>query len=1211
MPTDLVQFLEQGQRSGLFSPAVAQDVIGQMTADQNPSTDAVAAQMIERKVLTAFQAEQLLAGRGDECLLAGRYRLLENLGEGGMGAVYKAHDIQLDRDVAVKVLPAQSVNDADAIARFRREARALAKLSHPNIIQAYDSGEDKERHFLVMEFVAGVSLAAILREQGALAPTQAADLIYQAALGLQHAHEKGLVHRDLKPANLFLSTARAAATRGEPAAKPQVPAAGEATTDGIAPAVRVNGIVKILDLGLARFLQDQLGDAQVTREGSGLGTPDYMAPEQFRDALHADARTDIYGLGCTLYHLISGSVPFPGSSFSEKAQAHAKKEPIPLEERCPEVPAGLAFVAAKMLAKHPADRYQTAAQVAEALTPYLAGGSQSMILLRQTGRFPNPQLTMQAPKRSKRLLAWAGRILAAACFIGLFILAWPSIFPGSSQESQNNAQDKGPFKPEPKGTRVVTITNGLTVAQDGSGQFTTISAALEKVQPGQTIRVLDGERYEEILSLTNARLQAGITIEAAPGGQPTIIGLRIQDVPRVVIRGFRLAYVELSGRSPGVILERLEIAGSPSRTACVRIQDLASEMDDPPVVISNCQLKGGQAGVELWGVHRGNLEAAPSRRIILQNNLINGCRWGVYAEGLLQNVHIVGNRLTNASTCGILLQYLMPGTEQLLMANNTFADCDHGVIFQAEETDPFRGKQVQFSNNLFLNCTSDVDFWVSKSKRYFYDGPGDAQSLMNSWQVSFNGRETTKEALGHKGRLPLCRGDFVQEQIPVLSRNPTDANFLQPAKDSPLATGGAGGDLPKYVGAVPAEGVASWDWQKTWNSRHPKMLLTVSQDQKDGGEFRTIAEALAKVKPKQTIRVLDAGIYREGIRLGQASRFADITIEAPRAATLSAMEDNNIVVVIDVPGVTIRGFRIRGPGMRNASVAVAGRCPGTTLQKLHIDSGFGVVLWGITGGDDEPPVLVENCTLQLRGGAAGLRISGIQNDFKSPRLCRRIVLRGNRIQGASFGAIIHGQAQQVQIVGNRISGAESSAVALVNLLPGTRHLLIANNTLWDNQRGFTLLHDTKKNLPREDIQVKNNLVVKTQNRDFAFVDGIDLDDLSGEGDGASLPAIWQFAHNWREGKMPGPKDEQRRAWIPPTSTDVLRERIALLSTDPLDPDFLRPAKDSPLATAGVGGGLPKYVGAIPPEGVEPWDWNQTWKAQTRALEQKKRKTGKD
>src|SRR6516162_2865675 len=259
MPSNAVQqLLEQGQSSGLLSAAVAQDLIARMKADEALTADEVAAKMIEQKALTRFQAEQLLAGRGDECLIAGRYRILEKLGEGGMGAVYKAHDTQLDRDVAVKVLPAQSLHDADAVARFQREARALAKLSHPNIIQAYDSGADMGKHFLVMEYVEGVNLVALLRRQGALPPTLAADLICQAALGLAHAHEKGLIHRDLKPGNLLAaglsvprSTATSEAARQTPA--PESERYRAKTIDYPQPAAKdpwkpSRALVKILDL---------------------------------------------------------------------------------------------------------------------------------------------------------------------------------------------------------------------------------------------------------------------------------------------------------------------------------------------------------------------------------------------------------------------------------------------------------------------------------------------------------------------------------------------------------------------------------------------------------------------------------------------------------------------------------------------------------------------------------------------------------------------------------------------------------------------------------------------------------------------------------------------------------------------------------------------------------------------------------------------------
>ncbi len=286
--------------------------------------------------------------------------------------LYLAHDQRLDRRVAIKVLPEGRLNDPGAVARFQREAKALAQLAHPGIIQAHDSEEADGRHFLIMEYVDGQSLADLLKAKGRLAPAVAADYAHQAALALQHAHERGLIHRDVKPSNLLL-------------------AAG--------------GRVKLLDLGLARFLQDQVADPARTCEGAGLGTPDYAAPEQFRDAHAADARADVYALGCTLFHLLTGQVPFPGSSFSEKYEAHTHKAPPPVEELCPDVPGGLALIVQKMLAKRPADRFQTGAEVAEALAPFVAGSSASFLSIRATSEWEGGRLTVKDWRARRRQLA--------------------------------------------------------------------------------------------------------------------------------------------------------------------------------------------------------------------------------------------------------------------------------------------------------------------------------------------------------------------------------------------------------------------------------------------------------------------------------------------------------------------------------------------------------------------------------------------------------------------------------------------------------------------------------------------------------------------------------------------------------------------------------------------------------------------------------------
>jgi eukaryotic-like serine/threonine-protein kinase len=194
-------FLEQGQSSGLLSAAACDDLVARNAV----STEEVARLMVETQVLTPYQADLLLAGRGQECMVASRYRILDKLGAGGMGTVYKAQDTRLDRLVAIKMLAAHTVHDAAAVARFQREAKALAKVSHAAIVGAYDAGEDRGQPFLVMEYSEGASLARLLETQGRIPATLAADYIYQAALGLEHAHEKGLVHRDLKPSNLLLT----------------------------------------------------------------------------------------------------------------------------------------------------------------------------------------------------------------------------------------------------------------------------------------------------------------------------------------------------------------------------------------------------------------------------------------------------------------------------------------------------------------------------------------------------------------------------------------------------------------------------------------------------------------------------------------------------------------------------------------------------------------------------------------------------------------------------------------------------------------------------------------------------------------------------------------------------------------------------------------------------------------------------------------------
>jgi eukaryotic-like serine/threonine-protein kinase len=344
-------------------------------AGQHPDPETLAQHLVSINWLTAYQKNQLVEHAGKD-LTIDRYILLEVLGEGGMGKVFKARPRGLDDYiVALKVIRQEHLNqDTEAVQRFQREARAAAQLAHPNIVMVRDFGQDGDTYFMAMEYLNGIDLARLVHTQGPLPVGQACDFIRQAALGLQHAHEHGMVHRDIKPSNLM-------ATWGGrmPAATPQsqlsTGASGRETlriqTGGSPPSTGTfKTVVKILDMGLVRVTHTgNDASASLTQEGLVIGTPDFIAPEQALCAHRVDSRADLYSLGGTFYYVLTGSPPFPEGTPLEKLLKHQLDEPRPVEQLRPEVGPQVAAVIRKLLAKRPMDRYQTPAEVAEVLTP--------------------------------------------------------------------------------------------------------------------------------------------------------------------------------------------------------------------------------------------------------------------------------------------------------------------------------------------------------------------------------------------------------------------------------------------------------------------------------------------------------------------------------------------------------------------------------------------------------------------------------------------------------------------------------------------------------------------------------------------------------------------------------------------------------------------------------------------------------------------------
>ena len=267
------------------------------------------------------------AGGAEKTVTMGDYKLIKKLGQGGMGAVFKAVQISLDREVALKVLSPELANKQAFVERFKREAKVMARLDHPNILRCFGAGQHGQHHWLAMEFVEGGSVENWLKKLGKFSVGDATHIVIACANALQHAHEQSLVHRDIKPDNILLTK---------------------------------KGVVKVADLGLAKATDD---DMSLTQTGTGAGTPLYMAPEQARDVKNVDARCDIFALGCVYYCLLAGAPPFKGETLLEVIEAKEKNKYTPLRKVNDEVPDRLELIIGKMMAKSPQHRYQDCAAI--------------------------------------------------------------------------------------------------------------------------------------------------------------------------------------------------------------------------------------------------------------------------------------------------------------------------------------------------------------------------------------------------------------------------------------------------------------------------------------------------------------------------------------------------------------------------------------------------------------------------------------------------------------------------------------------------------------------------------------------------------------------------------------------------------------------------------------------------------------------------------
>jgi serine/threonine protein kinase len=566
----VAEFIERLAQSQLLSTAQLEIARGLAAEDAK----SLARQLVSRGWLTHWQAATLLEGQLQYHL--GKYRLVDLLGTGGMGAVFKAVQTGIGRTVAIKVLSRKVLKKPTAVPRFLREIRSAAALDHPNIVTAYDADKMGETYYFVMEFVDGQDLRAWLKQWTRLPIDWACECIRQAALGLQCAHERGMVHRDIKPSNLLI-------TQAEPGGPP---------------------LLKILDFGLARFASETEEAEALTRAGQVLGTPDYIAPEQVEDTRAADIRADIFSLGCTLFELLTGALPFGGVSVVEKLLARTQQDAQRAAALRPEIPEALDAIVARMLARDPAVRYQTPSQVAEALSPFalttsrlefpaesrqpgepaiVAGDPDSTLneFLANLARAPAGQPrgeraarrrgSRHRGRRARRRLAAVITILAIALAGGLALAVWvlpswigtaPSNGKGNTEAANPDAGKKAAEPPPaPSLAGATERDHAVALLRLGAalGVARQSSSGVAPPGPGNRLSV----KMEQELPAWEFRV-----VEADLSGNPKVTGLTLERVgiltalESLKLRDNRINDAGLEALSGLVELTSLELANT-------------------------------------------------------------------------------------------------------------------------------------------------------------------------------------------------------------------------------------------------------------------------------------------------------------------------------------------------------------------------------------------------------------------------------------------------------------------------------------------------------------------------------------------------------------------------------------------------------------------------------------------------------------------------
>ncbi len=372
IPRDLLPVM---RASGVLSERQLTDIKTKVLHGDYPlDSVALAEALVRDKVVTSFQARRFLANRPNG-LIVGRYVILDRIGSGSMGRVYKAHHAMMDRVVALKIIAPEIASNERVVARFQREMKLVGRLDHPNVVRAFDADQIQKVLYIVMEFVTGQTLGDLIKKRP-LPPAEMADYAFQTALGLAHAHDQGIVHRDVKPSNILLTEDRK---------------------------------IKVLDLGLGVLMEADSAATFATADGIAVGTVDYMSPEQ-ACGREVDGRSDLYGLGCSMYHMLTSKLPFPGNSPIERLGKRISGRHVPITEHLPDLPPNFVKVIDRLLAPKPHERYPTAADAADALQSLIKPRTRSVpVALAGSPASPSPAQSAPAAPAPEAKRALAGK----------------------------------------------------------------------------------------------------------------------------------------------------------------------------------------------------------------------------------------------------------------------------------------------------------------------------------------------------------------------------------------------------------------------------------------------------------------------------------------------------------------------------------------------------------------------------------------------------------------------------------------------------------------------------------------------------------------------------------------------------------------------------------------------------------------------------------